>query len=48
MVTKLNQYKFCVKEYARGRKPKCFVISARNITDAWNIARKRIKVTKLR
>lgn len=48
MVKMLNKYRFCVKEYVRGSKPKCFVISAGNITEAWKIVRKRIKVTKLR
>ncbi len=48
MAEMLNRYRFCVKEHVRGRRPKCFVIGARNITDAWKIARKRIEVTKLR
>jgi len=48
MAKTLNQYRFCIKEYVRGRKPKCFVIQAPNKPEAWNIAKKRITVKKLK
>uniref|UniRef100_A0A6M3M808 Uncharacterized protein n=1 Tax=viral metagenome TaxID=1070528 RepID=A0A6M3M808_9ZZZZ len=48
MAKMLNQYRFCIKEYVRDRKPKCFVIQAPNKPEAWNIAKKRITVKKLK
>jgi len=44
----LNQYRVTVKEYAKGKKPKTWVISARNITDAKKIAQKRIIIKKVK
>ena len=44
----LNLYRVTIKEYVKGKKPKTWIISARNIKDAEKIARKRIKIKRIK
>ena len=44
----LNRYRVTVKEYVKGRKPKTWVVSAKNIEEARKIAQKRVTVKRLK
>jgi len=48
MATKktLNNYRVTVKEYVKGKKPKTWIISAKNLTEAKKIAQKRITIKR--
>ncbi len=44
----LNKYRVTVKEYVKGRKPKTWVISAKNLTDAKKIANYRVTIKRMK
>ena len=44
----LNQYRVTIKEYVKGKKPKTFVVSAKNMKEAEKIVKKRIKIKRIK